>query len=262
MLYAGTGDGRVGTRSLADSWFSGWGPHFGVAYTLSPKTVIRSSYARSFAVTTTVTGSTHNTGFSTIPVFATTDNGVTPAFLLSHRFPAFPLPPFINPAVANGQALARFQGREATRMPENNSWNFSIQRQLTNSMVVDASYNGQAGSHLQSALLNYNQVNPIYLSTLGPAILNSNISSAAAIAAGIQKPYPPFTGSVAQALRPYPQFSGIDTWSGATAAFHVSLGDHQAGKAIRGRPHVPDLVCFVEAADRQKITYPPVSAFT
>jgi hypothetical protein len=34
----------------------------------------------------------------------------------------------------------------------------------------------------------------------------------------VQKPYPTFTGSVAQALRPYPQYTGIDTWSGA--------GDH------------------------------------
>jgi hypothetical protein len=223
MLYAGTGPGRVGTRSLADSWFGGWGPHIGVAYSLNSKTVIRSSYARSFAVTTTVTGSTHNTGFSTIPVFTSTDNGVTPAFLLSDRFPPFPLPPFINPSVANGQSPAWFQGREATRMPENNSWDFSIERQLTNSTVLDVAYNGQAGSHLQSALLNYNQVNPIYLTALGPAILNSNINSAAATAAGIQKPYPTFTGSVAQALRPFPQFSGIDTWSGA--------GDHSGHSA-------------------------------
>ena len=61
-------------------------------------------------------------------------------------------------------------------------------------------------------------MDPRYLQTLGPAVLNSNINSAAAQAAGIPKPYPTFNGSVAQALRPYPQFSGIDTWSGA--------GDH------------------------------------
>ena len=59
---------------------------------------------------------------------------------------------------------------------------------------------------------------PSYLQTLGPAVLNSNINSALAQASGIPKPYPTFNGSVAQALRPYPQFSGIDTWSGA--------GDH------------------------------------
>ena len=217
-IFAGTGEGREGTRTLSDSWYGGWGPHFGLAYSLTPNTVIRSSYSRSFAVVTTVTGSTHNQGFSTNPGFSTQDNGVTPAFLLSGSFPAFPQPPFINPSGSNGLAIPWLQNEEAARMPEYNSWNFSIQRQLTGSMVLDLSYNGQAGSHLQSALLNINQVDPRYLQTLGPAVLNANINSAAAQAAGIPKPYPTFNGSVAQALRPYPQFSGIDTWSGA--------GDH------------------------------------
>jgi hypothetical protein len=217
-IFAGTGQGREGTRTLADSWFGGWGPHVGLAYSLTPTTVIRSSFSRSFAVITTVTGSTHNQGFSTNPSFSTQDNGVTPAFQLSGSFPSFPLPPFINPSGSNGLAIPWWQNKEATRMPEYNSWNLSVQRQLTGSMVLDVAYNGQAGSHLQSALLNINQVNPSYLRTLGPAVLNSNISSAAAQAAGIARPYPTFNGSVAQALRPYPQFSGIDTWSGG--------GDH------------------------------------
>ena len=177
LIFAGTGEGREGTRTLADSWYGGWGPHIGLAYSLTPNTVIRSSYSRSFAVVTTVTGSTHNQGFSTNPGFSTQDNGVTPAFLLSGSFPAFPQPPFINPSGSNGLSIPWFQNEEAARMPEYNSWNFSIQRQLTGSMVLDLSYNGQAGSHLQSALLNINQVDPRYLQTLGPAVLNSNINS-------------------------------------------------------------------------------------
>ena len=217
-IFAGTGQGREGSPTLADSWFGGWGPHIGVAYSLTPKTVIRSSFSRSFAVTTTVTGSTHNQGFSTNPGFSTQDNGVSPAFLLSGSFPAFPLPPFISPSGSNGLAIPWFQNQEAARMPEYNGWNLSVQRQLGGSAVLDLAYNGQVGTHLQSALLNINQVRPSYLQSLGPAVLNSNINSALAQASGIAKPYPTFNGSVAQALRPYPQFSGIDTWSGA--------GDH------------------------------------
>ncbi|MCC6590543.1 MAG: TonB-dependent receptor [Bryobacterales bacterium] len=217
-IFAGSGEGREGTRTLADTWFKGWGPHIGVAWNVTPKTVIRASYARSFATVTTVTGSTHNQGFSTNPGFSSQDNGVTPAFMLSGSFPAFPKPPFINPSGSNGLAIPWWQGQEATRLPEYNSWNLSIQRQLSNSTVLDFSYNGQAGSHLQTALLNYNQVPTQYLDSLGPAVLNSNISSPAAQAAGIVRPYATFNGSVAQALRPYPQFTGIDTWSGG--------GDH------------------------------------
>jgi hypothetical protein len=114
-------------RTLADTWWGGWGPHVGLAYNLTPRTVIRTSYARSFAVVTTVTGSTHNQGFSTNPGFSTQDNGVTPAFLLSGSFPAFPLPPFVNPSGSNGLAIPWWQGKEATRLPEYNSWNLSIQ---------------------------------------------------------------------------------------------------------------------------------------
>jgi len=52
--------------------------------------------------------------------------------------------------------------------------------------------------------LGYNQLNPnllpSYLSPFtaaGRALLNSNVSSPAAVAAGITLPYPMFTGSVA-----------------------------------------------------------------
>src|SRR2546427_2789856 len=47
-------------------------------------------------------------------------------------------------------------------------------------------------------------LNPAYYS-LG-TLLNSNITSAAVVAAGFKSPYPGFNGSLAQALRPFPQY--------------------------------------------------------
>ena len=41
-------------------------------------------------------------------------------------------------------------------------------------------------------------------------MLTQNITSAGAVAAGIKAPYPGFTGSVAQALRPFPQYLTIN----------------------------------------------------
>jgi hypothetical protein len=55
--------------------------------------------------------------------------------------------------------------------------------------------------------LNYNQLNPSYLA-LG-SLLSASIGSPQAIAANIGAPYPGFQGSVAQALRPFPQFQDI-----------------------------------------------------
>jgi hypothetical protein len=79
-----------------------------------------------------------------------------------------------------------------------------------------------AGTHLGAELDNYDQDPLSDLTTYGATLLNSSITSAAAIAAGIKKPYPTFTGSVAQALRPYPQYLSVDTGGGA--------GDH-SGKS-------------------------------
>jgi hypothetical protein len=80
------------------------------------------------------------------------------------------------------------------------------------------------GSHLQTGLLQYNQVNPIYLQKYGTAVLTSSITSAAAVAAGVSAPFPGFAAlwgsraTVAQALKAFPQYANIDTASGG--------GDH------------------------------------
>ena len=64
LIYAGSGTGRQGSRTLADSYFGAFGPHFGFAYNYNEKTVVRGSYARAFGAITTVSGSTHQRGFT------------------------------------------------------------------------------------------------------------------------------------------------------------------------------------------------------
>ncbi|HEY3741345.1 MAG TPA: carboxypeptidase-like regulatory domain-containing protein [Bryobacteraceae bacterium] len=219
VIFAGSGPGRVGSRTLADSWFGGFGPRFGFAYSLNDKTVIRGGYGRSFGALVAVTGSTHNQGFTLTQTFASSNSGLTPTFLLSQGMPAWTAPPFVNPSVANGASVSWWQGKEATRLPEDNNINFSIQRQLTSSMILDVSYNAVLGSHLQAELLDYNQINPAYLTAFGTiaqstTVLNSQVGSAAANAAGIVAPYAGFKGTVKQALRPFPQYTYIDTFAG------------------------------------------------
>jgi hypothetical protein len=75
------------------------------------------------------------------------------------------------------------------------------------------------GEHLQTELLDYNQISPSYLTAFGSVaqsitVLNSQITSAAGIASGVKLPYAGFTGAVAQALRPFPQYNVIDTYAG------------------------------------------------
>ena len=83
-----------------------------------------------------------------------------------------------------------------------------VQHQIVWGIVVDASYVGNASHHLSNGNVSYNQLTPTQLS-LGQSLLGAQINSAAALAAGIQSPYPGFTGTVAQALRPYPQYGTI-----------------------------------------------------
>ena len=232
LIFAGSGEGREGTRTLADSYYKAFGPRFGMAYTYKDKTVIRASAGLSYGNITTVTGSTHQRGFTLTLNFPDNSNGITPAYRVQGGLPAWSAPPFINPSFANRDNMPWWQGSEATRPPAFVTWNLSIQRQLTSTMVFETSYNASLGSGLQAGLLNYNQLNPSYLTQYGAALLNSRFDSPAAVAAGIRAPYPTFgdapglrgTGgwggqaTVRQALRPYPQYNAIDTGSGG--------GDH------------------------------------
>jgi len=224
LIYAGSGAGREGTRTLADSWFGGFGPRVGMAYSVNDKTVIRGNFARSFSAVTTTTGSTHQKGFTQTVGFGTVASGVSPTFLFKDGVPSYPVPPFVDPTFQNGSDMPWWQGREVSRLPEQLTWNLSIQRQLSNSMVLDIGYNALIGTHLQAGLVNINQVPYSALSQYGATILNSAVDSPAAIAAGIRQPWVGFadfyrnvrktTPTVAQALRPYPQYTTINTWDG------------------------------------------------
>jgi hypothetical protein len=202
-----------------------------VAWSVSPKTVIRTSYSLSYANISTVTGSTHNLGFTLTDTQSDSTNGLQPRFLVKDGRPAYVAPPFVDPSFGNGRNMPWFQGQEATRPPAYQSFNLSIQHQITPSTLGEISYNGSLGSGLQAGLLQYNALDPKYLTQYGATLLNSRIDSAAAVAAGLTAPFPGFIGlwgssaTVRQALRPYPQFQGIDTAAGG--------GDHTATHVSR-----------------------------
>ena len=154
-------------------------------------------------------------------MFASPDAGVTPAFNLDQGLPAYPLPPLIDPTFSNNNAARSGNGEAALPPAIYDNWTVSVQREVRKRLTVEVDYNGVYGSHLQAGLLNPNQV-PMsvvndLIARLGPtaavALLNLQITSPPAVAAGIKTPYPNFTNpavqttrSVAQALRPFPQY--------------------------------------------------------
>jgi len=170
-----------------------------------------------------VQGSGHVAGFIGQYQFDNTSQGVQPTFKLDEGLPSYKLPPLIDPAFSNGNTVDWWQGQDATRAPENLSWTLSVQRQVSKNTVLDIGYNATVGTHLQSGILNYNQVPTAtfnglvakFGATQALNILRADINSATAQNAGIGSPYPSFSSqqlrTVNQALRPFPQYSTIST---------------------------------------------------
>ncbi len=212
VAFIGTGPGRDSSRtSFAESYWKNFGPRFGFAYQLTAKTVLRGGYAIFYGpgnATQGLRGSQNFIyGFNAAPSYTTPDAGVTSAFNWDSGFPSnWPRPPFINPTVQNGSNVNMI-GRNDARPPYFQNFQFSVQHEIINGLLAEASYVGVKGTRLGTGLININEVDPKYLS-LG-SLLTQNITAPAAVAAGIAAPYPGFQGTVAQALRPYPQYLNI-----------------------------------------------------
>jgi hypothetical protein len=211
LVFSGFGEGRQNTRRLASGWYGGWGPRLGLAYQLNNKTVIRAGAARTFGVVKAVTGSTHTEGAFLNFNNSSLDNGVTPYFKVDAGLPPYINPPSTNPSFSNGQGIS-YWDNDAVRLPQNYQYTLSLQRQVK-SAVFEASYNGTMGSNLVTSLKRLNQLPFSVLERYGRDLLTSSITSPAAVAAGLRKPYPSFSnnGSVAQALRPFPQYQDVTT---------------------------------------------------
>jgi hypothetical protein len=210
--------------SFAKDYPYAFGPRFGLAYQFLPKTVFRMGIGISYdgtATGATGTGSSAPSNAFQAPGFGaeamTLAGGVPQAYVLPwpNLSPgAYPNPNF--PANLNGppNIVDRNAGRPARQV----QWSVGIQREVIRDLVVDVAYVGNRGAWwLSSTLVNYNALTPEVLLAKGldlnnaadRAILRAPISSTAAGRFQNRLPYPgfPATSTVAQSLRPYPQFS-------------------------------------------------------
>lgn len=206
LVFAGNGPGRSGAQSFGDPWYKGFGPRIGIAYSPNESTVFRGAYGVMYDTNSGPAIFQNQQGFFTNATLTTLDGGVTPAFNWNGGFPSVPLGPFFNPAFANGGSTSYMQPNGA-REPMVQNFNVGMQRQIPGGVVIDASYVGTSMHHIIVGNYDLNQLNPSNLS-LGP-LLESPVNSSQAQAAGIAVPYPGFTGSVAQALRPFPQYQQV-----------------------------------------------------
>jgi hypothetical protein len=214
VAFAGSGNGRSGKRFPEDTWFGGFAPRIGLAYALTPKTVIRSGYGMFFdnASMPGYDGGITQDGYNTHAVFGSSQGGLQAAFVLSNGMPqTFPVPPQLTSTFDNGGFAPIYRAKNANRLPYAQQWNLTVEHEFTGSDYVSASYVGTKGTRLLSQIDPINALNPTYLS-MGQQ-LNDEFQPGQTELDGVPVPFADFattmTGcapSVAQALLPFPQY--------------------------------------------------------
>jgi hypothetical protein len=223
LAFAGTkwGAASFGRRAPEYTWNKGFAPRLGIAYSVTPKTVVRTGYGIFYtqAFYPGWGGGIAQDGFSINPTFSSTNSGLTAAFLLRQSlisqgigFPQnFQQPPFIDPSFLNGQGGPNYRPFDANRRSYAQQWNFSIEHEMSSNSYFSVAYVGNKGTRLPSQIAPVNALNPSLLS-MGQS-LNDEFGSSDTSLDGVPAPYPGWAGqmqacsaSVAQALRPYPQY--------------------------------------------------------
>ena len=208
VVFAGV-DGNSRHQYIWDT--NNLAPRVGLAYQITPKTVIRAGYAHVFGPSNQgAQGTVGPFGFRVEYPWVTTIDNITPLNLLRNPYPqGFREPPgasegLLTQAGANLQAPLR-----DTWTPWTQQWNLNIQRELPGQILLEVAYVGTQGHQLARSTeggLSLNQLDPKHMA-LGSQ-LNQLVPN-------------PFFGIVnngvlnqpqvsrAQLLRPYPQFTDI-----------------------------------------------------
>ena len=222
LVYQGTGNFTCNCTRLADTRYVMWQPRVGLAYLLDSKTVIHAGYGMYISIN----GSTNGNGFGQVAdgfdatVSTNAPSTGTPAFTTATGYPTFTPPPFVSSTFDNFSGTTWVP--KGTGLPGViNDWTLSIQRQLPKGFLFDVSYVGNSAQHIASGLDNPEQLPIADQIKYGTAVLQADILSAAGIASGVPLPFPTFEqdlgpvisgghASVAQALRRFPQYTGIN----------------------------------------------------
>lgn len=192
-----------------------FGPRFGVAGLLTPRTVVRAGYGLVWIEMTGIT-----TPFTT-PVFPflqtvsqrTLDN-LAPAFTLAEGPSVAPVP--LTPSAGVGQGVFAVDRNLGSGYVQ--QWNASLQRELSPNLSIEAAYTGSIITHVGIPDSNLNQL---------------NVAQLAQGAALLERVPNPFFGAIprssslgdptiprAQLLRPYPQYTTVSLYRNNVGTTH------------------------------------------
>ena len=213
---------------IINTYYRAFGPRIGFALSLNDKTVVRGGYGMMYSRSGAVGGrdgariGTGLTGINANAPVVSPNGSFKEALFWDSGFRPFITGPIYNETYqtgfnGNGTGGAVTFGDPFSQPPRYQNWNLSIQRSLTPSLVVTAAYVGSNGKQLRGGGRGIfsNQIDPKYLvlgnlltSTTNPTN-RTNVALAAAIVPGIKLPYANFSGTIAQMLRPFPQYNSV-----------------------------------------------------
>jgi hypothetical protein len=215
LAYAGDSWGApsYGARYPEKDWYGGLAPRLGLTYALNTKTLVRAGwgifYDRAF-IPGWGAGMSQD-GFNSNVSFSSSLNGSQPAFYIQNGFPQdYTPPPFISGDFRNGSGLM-YRTLDGNERPRSQQWNLSVDREITPGFTLGLAYVGSHGERVPSSNEPLNAINPQFLS-LGER-LNDEFQPGMTSLNGVPLPYDGWVEqmtscapTVAQALRPYPQY--------------------------------------------------------
>lgn len=237
VIFEGSGPGHCGC-DFAHVYPYALGPRLGVAYQITPKTVLRAGWGIVYAGTPTNNQTT--TSISTPNPFTSPAFG-QPVMALQTGIPITPSPwpnldPGQYPFPGTTTSPKMFVDQNAGRPARQVQWSIGLQREISPNLVVEAAYVGNRGVWWTApGLIDVNALTPQILAAHGlhldspgdQTLLKARINSTTAAQRGFNVlPYAgfPATATVAQALRPFPQFGSITAlWSPLGKTWYDSL---------------------------------------
>jgi TonB-dependent receptor-like protein len=199
----------LGRNSFQNRYWWQMSPKIGFAYSMTNKLVMRGGYginntppiSNGFGFGgTNGYNSSINVNSNNFPVRFTEDQ----IMRLSDPFPSFQSRlPNKDATLSNGQNI-NYIAKDSNRLAYTQNWNFGFQYELPQSFVMELNYVGNKGTRLEAGGLDNLNALPASILSMGQ-VLTDQWSPAS----GVPQPFPGFTGTVLQALRPYPQFTGI-----------------------------------------------------
>ncbi len=243
VMFAGDGLNSCNCRTPVKTYYGAVGPRLGLAYSLNERTVLRTAYGINYSRRGAVGGragarnGTGMLGFSANASFPSPNAQFAPSYNWDNGVPSYAPPPFFDPSLNTGFVTGRGTGGTVTygdpdiggRMPRYQNWNAGVQYALRSSITIGASYAGSRGDFLGGSGRGFyaNQLDPKYLA-LGNLLTQNatpaSIAAAQAIVPGVGLPYPNFSGTISQMLRPFPQYSGVtDVYGNVARSNYHSL---------------------------------------